>query len=244
MAGSAVPFHQHPAFDHRRRGFERERGRGGNDIGRGERALAENRGVVIADPGDAVEIDTSYPAPLISKGLGSIWGVGYAQTGTFATNTQAMQNVLGVLPFRLGATRKVIGLGVLANSAVGTARVGIYSAVDGNPGALVADAGQVNLAVTATAGYRLVTMNVTLPAGLYFICATAAFSSGTLYCVNQTNPNWAPMADNAGSVLFRAMRSPIGQTFAPTSALPATFPGATLESGQAGLIPHTYIRFE
>lgn len=99
----------------------------------------------------------------------------YAQGGSQSNGTQPL-NSMTLVPFALSVSTTFTRIGIFVNTASSgaTVRLGIYNSTNGIPSSRLLDAGTV--ATTSSSTLTLITINQTLPAGLYWL---AAVNQGT-----------------------------------------------------------------
>lgn len=100
-------------------------------------------------------------------------GLWYGQPGgsVAATAVALTADRIALVPFLVITTETFDRIGITVTvGAVGKARLGIYQNVNGLPGALVLDAGEVD---TAVAEDKEIVINQTLSPGLYWLAITS-----------------------------------------------------------------------
>lgn len=137
--------------------------------------------------------------------------------GTFAT----VQDRLTLVPFLVPKDQQFVRIGaeVTTAAAGSTIRLGIYNiGPTGLPTTLVVDAGTID---AATTGAKEVTINQTLPAGLYGLAAVAQGGAPTV----RTITGGGTMDVGAGSLASSLQSNPNAGYYGSgvTGALPANF---------------------
>ena len=136
----------------------------------------------------AISVTTGFAALTVAAGNDArivalpilVSGQYTASTPNATTNQVLNLNRCYYTPFMVSISTTFDRIAIDHTSVVGgagsVARLGIYSATAGLPASLVLDAGTIDL--TTAAAFKAITISQTLTPGLYFLAATAQYTSG------------------------------------------------------------------